>query len=204
MTLGTICALADTESTLKNYDLEDTALYSDFSRALLPIAQRALSIGAYVQIDEPLLSTGQVPLEPAKKILKDFVSHLPPSSIKEEKVSWHVCGSLKNVPNLYDALLELDIPILSLGFSGEEEKENLDVISKESLERHGKKLGVGFISNVKVEEEKIIVERYKRIEKTIGRENIRYIHPDCGFRATPLKKVKLILEKMKTAADKIV
>jgi len=204
MTLGTICALADMESTLENYDLEDTTLYSDFSRALLPIVQRALGIGAYVQIDEPLLSTRQVPIEPAKKILKDFVSHLPPSSIKEEKVSFHVCGSLKNVPNLYDALLNMDIPILSLGFSGEEEKENLDIISRESLELHGKKLGVGFISNIKVEDEKIIMERYKKIEKAAGRENIRYIHPDCGFRATPLKKVKLILEKMKTVANKIV
>ena len=204
MTLGTICALADMESTLENYDLEDTALYSDFSRALLPIVQRALNMGAYVQIDEPLLSTRQVPIGPAKKILKDFVSHLPSSSIKEEKVSCHVCGSLKNVPNLYDTLLELDVPILSLGFSGEEEKENLDIISRVSLERYGKKLGVGFISNVKVEDENIIMERYKRIEKTVGRENIKYIHPDCGFRATPLKKVKLILEKMKTVANKIV
>jgi methionine synthase II (cobalamin-independent) len=205
MTLGTTCALADMESTLEHYDLDkEEALYSDFSRALLPIAQRALNIGAYVQIDEPILSTGRVPLESAKKILKDFALRLPPFSIEEEKVSCHVCGSIKSVPNLYDVLLESDIPILSLGFSGEEEKENLDIISKVSLEEHGKKLGVGFISNVNVEDERVIIERYNRIKETAGRENIRYVHPDCGFRMTSPEKVRLILEKMKMVADTIV
>ncbi len=205
MTLGTTCALTDMESTLEHYDLdEEEALYSDFSRALLPLANRALNIGAYVQIDEPLLSTGRVSLESAKKILNEFALRLPPFSIEEEKVSCHVCGSIKSVPNLYEVLLESDIPILSLGFSGEEEKENLGIISKVSLEEHGKKLGVGFISNVNVEDERIIMERYNRIEETAGRENIRYIHPDCGFGITPPEKVRLILEKMKRAANKIV
>ena len=205
VTLGTTCALADMESTLEHYNLdEEEALYSDFSSALLPLVQEALNIGAYVQIDEPLLSTGRVPIESAKKILKDFAMRLPPFSIEEEKVSCHVCGSIKSVPNLYDALLNSDFPILSLGFSGEEEKENLDIISKVSLEVHGKKLGVGFISNVNVEDERIIMERYNRIEETAGRENIRYIHPDCGFRMTPPEKVRLILQKMKNVADKIV
>jgi len=205
MTLGTTCALADMESTLEHYDLdEEEVLYSDFSRALLPLVHRALNIGAYVQIDEPLLSTGRVSLESVKKILKEFALHLPPFSIEEEKVSCHVCGSIKSVPNLYDVLLDTDIPILSLGFSGEEEKENLEIISKVSLEEHSKKLGVGFISNVNVESERIILERYNRIEETAGRENIRYIHPDCGFGITPPEKVRLILEKMKMAANKIV
>ncbi len=80
----------------------------------------------------------------------------------------------------------------------------MDIISKMSLEVHGKKLGVGFISNVNVEDERIIMERYNRIEETAGRENIRYIHPDCGFRMTPPEKVRLILQKMKNVADKIV
>jgi methionine synthase II (cobalamin-independent) len=205
MTLGTTCALADIENTLEHYDLdEEEALYSDFSRALLPIAQRALDIGAHVQIDEPLLSTGQVSLDSAERILKDFASSLPPFSIEEEKVSCHVCGSIKSVPKLYDALLGLKIPILSIGFSGEQEKENLDIISKASLEEHGKKLAVGFISNVNVEDERIIVERYNRIEENAGRQNIRYVQPDCGFRMTPPGKVRLILEKMKRIADTIV
>ena len=205
ITLGTICATTDIESTSNHYNLdEEEALYYDFSNALLPLAQRALNIGAYVQIDEPLLSTGRVSLELSKKILKDFALRLPPFAIDEEKVSCHVCGSIKSVPNLYDALLESDIPIISLGFSGADEKENLNVISKASLEEYGKKLGAGFISNVNVEDERIVMERYNRIEETAGRENIRYIHPDCGFGMTSPEKVRLILEKIKMAADKIV
>jgi 5-methyltetrahydropteroyltriglutamate--homocysteine methyltransferase len=205
MTLGTACASADINSTLEHYDLDDEeALYSDFSRVLLPLAERALDIGAYVQIDEPLLSTGQVSLESAKKILKDFASSLPSFSIGEEKVSCHVCGSIKSVPNLYDVLLGLDIPILSIGFSGEKEKENFDVISRVSLEEHGKKLAAGFISNINVEDERTIIERYRGIEEIAGRENIRYVQPDCGFRLTPPEKVRLILEKMKKVADTIV
>jgi methionine synthase II (cobalamin-independent) len=205
MTLGTTCALADIMSAKEHYDLTDEeTLFSDFSTALLPIAKRALNMGAYVQIDEPLLSTGQISLESTEKILKDFASQLPLFSFEEEKVSCHVCGSIKTVPNLYDALLDLDIPILSLGFSGEKEKENLDIISRESLEEHNKKLGVGFISNVNIENQKITRKRYNKIEKNVGKENIRYIHPDCGFAMTPPEKVRLILDNMKTVADTII
>lgn len=205
MTLGTLCASTDINSVMEHYDLGDEeTLYSDFSRALSPLAERALNIGAYVQIDEPLLSTGQISLESAKKTLRDFALRLPSFSIEEGKVSCHVCGSIKSVLNLYAVLLKSDIPILSLGFSGEKEKENLDIISRESLEEHGKKLAVGFISNVNVEDERIIMKRYSRIEENAGRENIRYIQPDCGFRMTPPEKVRLILEKMKIVADTIV
>jgi 5-methyltetrahydropteroyltriglutamate--homocysteine methyltransferase len=205
MTLGTICGSADINTTLEHYNLEEEmTLYFDFSRALLPIVQRVLNMGGYVQIDEPLLSTGQVSLDIAKTVLKDFTSHLPLSSIKEEKISCHVCGSIKSVPDLYDVLLDLDIPILSMGFSGDKEKDNFDVISRISLEKHGKKIAAGFISNTTVEDEKIIMERFHRIEENAGRENISYVQPDCGFRLISLNKVKLILERMKTVVDKII
>ncbi len=204
MTLGTICASTDINSTAAHYNLdEEETLFSDFSNALLPIVERALDIGAYVQIDEPLLSTGQVPVKIAKKILKDFTAKIPKGAIKEEKVSCHVCGSIKSVENLYEELLNLDIPILSFGFSGEAEKENLDIVSKPTLEKHRKKLGVGFISNIIVEDDDTIINRYRRIEKLVGKENIRYLHPDCGFGLTRPEKVKLILEKMKKIGDSI-
>jgi hypothetical protein len=48
------------------------------------------------------------------------------------------------------------------------------------------------------------MERYNRIEENAGRQNIRYIQPDCGFRTTPPEKVRLILEKMKIVADTII
>ena len=142
-------------------------------------------------------------IENAKKILKDFTAKIPKGAIKEEKVSCHVCGSIKSVENLYEELLNLDIPILSFGFSGEAEKENLDIVSKPTLEKHRKKLGVGFISNIIVEDDDTIINRYRRIEKLVGKENIRYLHPDCGFGLTRPEKVKLILEKMKKIGDSI-
>ena len=205
VTLGTFCALGDMESTLQNYNLDnEETLYNDFSRFLLQIVERALCLGAYVQIDEPILSTGKVPIETAKKVLEDFTSHLPVSAIKDEKLNYHVCGSIKAVPNLYELLLDSDIPILSFGFSGDEEKENLEVISKKSFEEHGKKLGAGFISNIKVEDEAVVLQRYRKIEKLVGKENIKYIHPDCGFGATAPEKVRSILQTMKAAADKLI
>jgi hypothetical protein len=87
MTLGTACASADINSTLEHYDLDDEkALYCDFSQALLPLVLGALDVGAYVQIDEPFLSTGQVSLDSGKEVLNDFVLRLPLFSIEEEKV----------------------------------------------------------------------------------------------------------------------
>ncbi len=203
MTLGTICASADINSTEEHYSLDNIeTLYSDFAQALLPLAQRLLELGAFLQIDEPLLSTGQIPLDTAQKILKTFVSQLPSSAIKEEKVLCHVCGSIKSVSNLYETLLGLGVPILSVGFSGDLEKENFEVFSKETLEEHGIKLAAGFISNNIVEDEATIIERYNRIVKTVNKENIQYLCPDCGFRATQLKKVRLILEQMEKVAKK--
>jgi 5-methyltetrahydropteroyltriglutamate--homocysteine methyltransferase len=197
MTLGTITASTDINSAAEHYDLDqEETLFTDFSNALLPIVDKAISVGAYVQVDEPSLSTGQVNVKTAEKILKDFTRRLPADAIKEGKVSCHVCGSIRSVAGLYDALLALEIPILSFGFSGEAERENFDVVSKASLEQHGKKLGAGFISNVIVEEKGVVLERLKRIVDVAGRENIRYLHPDCGFGLTRMEKVKLILEKM--------
>ena len=204
ITLGTICASTDLESAAKHYDLDDPEpLYGDFSKVLLPIVEKALGIGAYVQVDEPLLSTGQVPVDSATKILKNFTACIPADAIREEKVSFHVCGSIKSVPGLYDALLGLDIPVLSFGFSGEEEKENLDIISRASFEGHGKKLGAGFISNINVEDDDAVAARLRKIVELVGRGNIKYLHPDCGFGATRAERVSLILEKMQKIGDAV-
>ena len=67
MTLGTACALADMESTMKHYDWTKKKLCTKIFSRPIPLVQRALSIGAYVQIDEPLLSTGKVSIELLKK-----------------------------------------------------------------------------------------------------------------------------------------
>ena len=94
--------------------------------------------------------------------------------------------------------------VLSLGFSGNLESENFNLISKKLFESNHKKLGAGFISNTKVENQQKIKNRYYRIEEKIGKENIRYLHPDCGFALSSINIVEKILEKMKNFTKTIV
>lgn len=200
ITLGISCMSTDMKSARKYYNIKDReTLFSDCSYALLPLAKRALDMGAYVQFDEP--GFGFTSPEPAKEILNDLVSHLPSSAIEEEKISTHICGSIVGTAKLYDELLDLDFPILSLAFSGKEERNNIDILSRKSLEEHKKRLGVGFISNIDIEEDTIALERLTNIAQKIGVENIAYIHPDCGFGSTSPEKIKPILENMKKASD---
>jgi methionine synthase II (cobalamin-independent) len=200
MTLGTICASSDIAAAAEHYNLDDeAALFTDFADALLPIAKRALELGAYVQFDEPLLSTSKVTLETARAVLENFAAQLPKQALAEEKISLHVCGSIKSIPCLYETLLYLDFPILSLGFSGPEEKENLTLLSRASFEDNGKTLGAGFCSNITVEDPPTMLARYRQIEAAVGKENIKYLHPDCGFGLTKLDKVREILANMQQA-----
>lgn len=205
ITLSQICLLTDQESANKVYNLDNRSkLYFDFAKALVPLIKRALELGALVQIDEPLLSTGSIEVNVAKDILEDFFLRLQTSFVSDERVSLHVCGSIKRVPGLFKMLLELPVAILSLGFSGDLEAENIDLISKKLFESNHKKLGAGFISNTKVENQQKIKNRYDRIEKKIGKENIRYLHPDCGFALSSIKIVEKILEKMKIVTKMII
>jgi len=205
MTLGTICALTDKQSAQNHYSLDDNRkMYFDFSEALLPLVLRALELGALVQIDEPLLSTGSINLVEAKEVLEKFFKKVPSSVIRDEKISLHVCGSIKAVPGLFDVLLGLPVLVLSLGFSGKKERENMDIISKRVFEDNNKKLGAGFISNINIENQKITKERYFEIEKRVGKENIKYLHPDCGFALASTDKVNQILENMRVVSNLII
>ena len=199
ITLGFTCALGG----LKHYrNIRDEQIYSDLSDALSTLAEKSIGEGAHIQIDEPGLSANYVSPKFAKKVLNRFSSSLPDSAIDEGKISIHVCGTIKDI--LYHELLDLDIGILSLAFSGKKEKENMNIISRRSLEDNRKKLGAGFISNTVVEHEKTALERLNKIARTVGSENLAYIHPDCGFGSTPYEKVIPILENMKKASDSFI
>jgi methionine synthase II (cobalamin-independent) len=176
-------------------------LYFDFAYALLPLVLRALELGALVQIDEPLLSTGSIELGFVKEVLQDFFEEIPASYVSDDRVSLHVCGSIKGVIGLFEILLGLAVPVLSMGFSGEKESENTDIISRDAFEDNNKKLGFGFISNVKVEDQKTARNRYDKVERKVGKENIKYLHPDCGFALVSIDNVKQILENMKAVAN---
>lgn len=196
ITLGVTSAI----SGIEHYEnILDQQLYSDCIEALVPLAKRILDIGAHLQIDEPGLSAGYTSPKIAGKILKDFVSHIPDSAIDEGRVNIHVCGAIRD--SLYEELLSLDIGILSLAFSGINERGNIDIVSKKSLEENGKKLAVGFISNVVLEGKGIAKERLFKVAKKVGRENIAHVHPDCGFGGTDPILVEPILENMEKASN---
>ena len=205
ITLSSICVLTDQTSAKKVYNLIDSrTLYFDFAKALLPFIKRALELGALVQLDEPLLSTGSIDVNLAKEVLEDFFLRLPASFVSDERVSLHVCGSIKRIPDLFDMLLKLPVMILSLGFSGNKEAENLDIISKELFEGNNKKLGAGFISNTHVENQNKIKNRYLQIERKIGKENIRFLHPDCGFALSSIEVIKQILRTMEIVSKMVI
>lgn len=179
--------------------LLDKRLYLDLVQALIPIIEKAIKLGCYVQIDEPGLTGKFLPPKLAGEVLGDLFKQIR----SERDVALHVCGVLGEVPGLYEMLLRLDVDVLSLAFSGRE-RENFQVISKKTLEDHGKKLGAGFISNVVAESMDTAFNRLRRIAEWVGVENIAFIHPDCGFRETPINVVKDILRAMKEASDKFI
>jgi len=198
VTLGFISAMGG----LEYYgNILDERIYSDMSQALLPLAEKALDIGAYLQIDEPGLSAGFLPPKSAKKFVNELLSNIRDSAIDEQRTSLHVCGSVKRY-QLYGELLDLDVGVLSLAFSGNEERENMEIIKRRDFEGNQKRLGAGFISNTIIEDEDIALKRLMRISDIVGLENIAYLHPDCGFGATPPQNVRPILESMKKASDR--
>jgi 5-methyltetrahydropteroyltriglutamate--homocysteine methyltransferase len=190
VTLGMTSAMGG----LSGYrNMRDPQLYMDCADALLPLASRALVIGAHLQIDEPGISARFE----SPKYLERLLSALPDSAIDEGRVSLHVCGYVGRV---YEELMGLSVKIFSFGFSRAQESKNIETISSESL-KEGKRLGVGFISNTSLEDPDTALRRLNRIAGIIGVDNVEYIHPDCGFGSTPPELVEPILRNMKEASD---
>ena len=180
-------------AAMLNPKYNEQKLYSDISQVLVALAKKCFDIGAFVQIDEPGISAFNIPLTLVRKILNDFFNQLP----KDKRVSIHVCGSIDD--RVYKELLDLNVKTISLAFS--EEKDNINIISRKSLEDNQKMLGIGFISNITVENKETALERLKQIAEIVGVENISCIHPDCGLRNTSKENVELILENMKKSSE---
>ncbi len=174
-------------------NVRDHSLYEDCADALIPLANRALKVGAHLQIDEPGLSAKFE----SPKYTERLLLALPDNAVDEGRVSLHVCGSVGRV---YDELLNLSVNIFSFGFSRAQESKNMNTISRASL-KAGKKLGVGFISNTLLESPNAALERLNKIVDIVGVDNIAYIHPDCGFAPTSPELVEPILRNMMEASN---
>jgi 5-methyltetrahydropteroyltriglutamate--homocysteine methyltransferase len=201
ITLGFACACNGVE----HYSgMRDLRLYSDFASALKPLATAIANTGCYVQVDEPSLSIRVMEASQAVKIVNEVLSGVPSSVCDEGKLIVHVCGSL-NKP-LFEDLMSLDTPVLSLAFSAPTVKGNVEAISKLSLQGHKKKLGVGCVSvQAKTKEEidalDVVIQRLNMIRDKIGEEQIAFVHPDCGMRGTGEDAVEPILERVAKSAE---
>ncbi len=200
ITLGFACACNGVE----HYSgMRDMKLYSDFASALKPLAEAVARTGCYVQIDEPSLSIRVMEASQAVKIVNETLSGVPSATRDNGKLVVHVCGSL-NKP-LFEDLMNLDAPVLSLAFSAPAVKGNLEAISKLSLQGHRKKLGVGCVSVQAKRREEVdtfdsVIQRLKAVRDKIGEEQIAFVHPDCGMRGTGEDAVEPILERVASSA----
>lgn len=196
-TLGMTCGTR-IKSHYKN--IMDFGLYEDIAVALAPIARALVDRGAHVQIDEPFLSQGFRDLD-ARVDLLDHIAH----GLPREKMSVHVCGFVGKTALVDDLLNLKSFSILSFGFAGRLERQNIEYMSR-SFETHDKKLGAGCISVTPVSEAEVntpseVAATLGKLAVKVGRENIAYAHPDCGMRASNKSLVPIILRNMRAGVD---
>jgi len=196
ITLGFSCAL----NGLGYYrNVGDLDIYYDFAQALSPLIGEVARNDCYLQIDEPSLSSRVIDSKKAVKFVNESIKDVTSDFRDRNRLSVHICGPLNE--QLLSDFMTLDAPVLSLAFSAHNVRNNLEVVSKQMLEMHDKKIGAGCISVQattieEVEREEVIKDRLLKLFNRIGLERILYIHPDCGFRSTSLEASELILERM--------
>jgi len=143
----------------------------DLAHALhVEVSHLAAAGCTIIQVDEPILSTGAIPIDVAKKCLSIIFDGIKTTSCI------HTCGILKDIAPEWTRL-----PVDILDFEYAVSHENLDTLSKQDL--HGKMIGCGCVisSNQKVEELPEIEDNILKCVDTFGKENI-LIDPDCGLR----------------------
>jgi 5-methyltetrahydropteroyltriglutamate--homocysteine methyltransferase len=200
VTLGFACACNGVEYYS---GMRDVRLYSDFASALKPLVEEVAKTGCYVQVDEPSLSIRVMESSKAVKIVNETLRGVPASVCDEGKLIVHVCGPL--TPPLFTDLVNLDAPILSLAFSAPSVRKNMEAVSNQALEAHGKMLGVGCVSvqaskKQDVEPFDAVVRRLKTIVDKVGRDRVAFLHPDCGLRGTGEDALESILETVALSA----
>ena len=173
---------------------KDETLYLDVAEALKNEALKLQQAGVdAIQIDEPFYSIG-APMDLAKKAVETITSDL------KVPVALHACGKITRV---FDNLLDFEgVDILSHEFAAS--PENFDVVTKEKLEDHGKKLGVGCVkaNDPRVESIDFVVSILENAIKRVGIENI-IVHPDCGLRILTREIAFNKLKVMDTGVKKI-
>lgn len=200
-TLAIACGSRKVSAPYSN--ILDHMIYQDLADALTPIAAEAARAQAFVQVDEPMLSQG-VPDYPTKLSLIDRIL----AEVPYDRASLHVCGDLRPFGVFNHLLRTENVSILSHAFSGKQESRNVELLERRSLEDAGKKLGLGCISvsptrREDVDHSSVVLTRIHMIANKVGLENVAWVHPDCGLRATQKELVPLILGNMQRAVERL-
>ncbi len=181
----------------------DPALHEDLTEALRPIAAEIARRGAYLQIDDPILSQGMRDFAPALHDIDTIASEVP-----RERASLHVCGGLARSGAL-EALQRLEaLSTLSIAFAGRAELENLALLRRDAWSERDQMLGAGVIDVQVTRDEELMspdgVEALLRqIGARVGMERIRFVLPDCGLRATPRSLVPSLLESLRAGYERV-
>ncbi len=174
----------------------DPALHDDLTEAIRPIAHEIAQRGAFLQMDDPILSQGMRDYGPSRRRLDAIASEA-----SRERVSLHVCGGLARSKAL-DALLGLrNVCTLSIAFAGRAERENLALLRRDLWQDRDIHLGAGCartqVANAadltSPEETAALLHE---IRAKMGDDRIRYVTPDCGLRGTPPELVPPLLDRL--------
>lgn len=193
VTLGFTCALGGSGPYSGPVD---PSLYDDLAFSLGSLASYLQSSGAVVQIDEPGLSGGFINPTKGVNYLRRMTSGLDPN-----RTVVHVCGRISR--RLNEELLKLgDVDVLSHAFASS--PENLDVLDRERFLEAGKSLGagiarVGIAEPEKADSPEEIAALLRSVQRRIGEEVVRYVHPDCGLRSTNTDAATTLLTNLSRA-----
>ena len=175
----------------------DERLYLDLAYALNPLIEKAVKIGCYIQ----WMSRGSWQISSTRN-RRPYSRRILREHKVRERGNSPCMRFFKRYPKLiYDMLLKLQVDVLSLAFSGRREETNLQMISREAFEEHGKSWEQDSSQIPRLSLSREPLRRLSIISDKVGIENIAYLHPDCGFRGTPLDIVKDILRNMKEASS---
>ncbi len=180
----------------------DPRLYDDLVAALVPLAREIARRGAWLQIDEPILSQGMRDYRPALARIETLASEAP-----RERASLHVCGGLAKSKALSSLLTLERVGTLNLAFAGRAEAENRSLLDPHPWEDRGMRLGVGAIDVQVTRADELmgpdrVAALLDDVLRRVGVENIGSVTPDCGLRATPPDVVPTLLENLRRGFER--
>ena len=174
----------------------DPRLHDDLAEAIRTIAREVGRRGVDLQIDDPMLSQGMRDYGPSLGRIDAIAGELP-----RDRMTLHTCGGLARAKVL-DALLRIEnVATLNLAFAGRLERDNVGLLDRAAWVDRDILLGAGSIPVQVIRPEEVatpsqVTDVLRAIVERMGEDRIRYVLPDCGFRATAAEFVPSILDSL--------